>query len=66
MPCTKDLCRQGRLPCPTRRACFGFPDPDEPIASPEEAFGWLEFSLSLIAGVLFILILALGAGFFLP
>jgi hypothetical protein len=39
---------------------------DPPPSTPEEAFGWLEFALSLIAGVLFIAVMALSAAYFAP
>lgn len=63
MPCTSELCEQGRRPCPTRRVCrLSDEEADQPIATPEEAMGWLpSWALAVLVTAVFCLVIVAAA-----
>lgn len=57
MPCTADLCSQGRKPCPRRRVCFPDIEADEPVTSLDEA---LSFAAKCQGALLLVVIVCAG------
>lgn len=49
MPCELDACLQGRRECADRAICFPDTGDDEPLATPEDAMGWLTPAQGAIA-----------------